>query len=265
MSKIEVHKNSITKLKTDAIVNAANSRLAAGGGVCGAIFAAAGKEKLEKECAKYGHCDPGDAVATSACDLPNKFIIHAVGPRFSDGMHGEPEQLYSCYLRSLELARERSCHSIGFPVISAGIYGYPKTEAWEIALKACRDYIAKNPDYELDIVFVSTDSEMADLGKKILANMSVKAAPEAEAKHYRVYIADSGKFNKPDQYEFIAEFASQKLAEYYMNYMRGKQRYQKKDIIIREVPAPVIEKTGEKSVIACSVIGEYLQPGEWDF
>lgn len=168
MSKIEIHKNDITNLTTDAIVNAANSRLLAGGGVCGAIFAAAGMDRLEKECAKIGHCDTGDAVATSACALPNKIIIHAVGPRFTDGRHGEPEQLYSCYTRSLELAMEKDCHSIGFPVISSGIFGYPQKEAWEIALSACRDFIGKNPEYEIDIVFVSRDRGMVELGKKIL-------------------------------------------------------------------------------------------------
>lgn len=179
MSTIEIHKNDITNLTTDAIVNAANSYLAAGGGVCGAIFAAAGRARLEKECAKLGHCDTGNAVATSACDLPNKLIIHAVGPRFRDGMHGEPEQLYSCYRCSLELAVENDCHSIGFPVISSGIYGYPQTEAWEIALRASRDFIGKNPDYEIDIVFVSKDREMVELGKRILKNLSVKTVPEA--------------------------------------------------------------------------------------
>lgn len=169
MSTIEIHKNSITHLKTDAIVNAANSSLAEGSGVCGAIFRAAGSSKLTRECAKYGHCDTGDAVITSACDMPyNKFIIHAVGPVYYGGKRGEPEQLYSCYRKSLELARDNGSRSIGFPLISAGIFGYPHEEAWRIALTACKDFISANLDYNISITFVSTDRDMVEQGKAIL-------------------------------------------------------------------------------------------------
>ena len=136
MSSIEIHKNSITHISTDIIVNAANSSLAEGGGVCGAIFSAAGSSKLARECAKYGHCKTGGAVITSACDMKNaKYIVHAVGPIYSGGTNGEPEQLYSCYKESLKLAMDNHCRSIGFPLISSGIFGYPHAEAWKIALK----------------------------------------------------------------------------------------------------------------------------------
>ena len=131
-----IHKNSITNLSTDAIVNAANSDLVQGGGVCGVIFKAAGSAKLAKECAKIGHCDTGDAVITSACDMPNnKFIIHAVGPRYIDGKHGEEALLSGAYKKALELARDNDCKSVGFPLISAGIFGYPLDDAWRVAIK----------------------------------------------------------------------------------------------------------------------------------
>lgn len=176
MSSIEIHKNSITHLSTDAIVNAANDSLAEGGGVCGAIFSAAGSEKLTRECSRYGHCNTGDAVITSACDMKNaKYIVHAVGPIYHDGQHGEPEKLYSCYKKSLALAKEKHCRSIGFPLISSGIFGYPHEEAWRIALTACQDYISENPDYDISIVFVSTNREMVEQGKSIYKELlSVK-------------------------------------------------------------------------------------------
>ena len=171
MSKIEIHKNSITKLTTDAVVNAANSSLRQGSGVCGAIFKAAGAGKLQKACDAIGHCPTGSAVITPAFDLENKYIIHAVGPTYIDGKHGEPEQLYSCYMKSLELARENACKSIGFPLISAGIFGYPKKEAWEIALTACKDFIKENPDCDITIVFVGLDRDVLDIGKEILEHI----------------------------------------------------------------------------------------------
>ena len=172
MSRIEIHKNDITRLSTDAIVNAANERLAEGGGVCGAVFRAAGSSELAKECARYGHCNTGDAVITSACNLKSvKYIVHAVGPIYRDGKHGEPEQLYNCYKRSLSLAKENRCRSIAFPLISSGIFGYPNDEAWRIALKACTDFIAENPDCDISIVFVATSREKVEEGKRIYTSL----------------------------------------------------------------------------------------------
>lgn len=163
MSSIEIHKNSITHISTDVIVNAANSSLAEGGGVCGAIFSAAGSSKLARECAMYGHCKTGRAVITSACDMKNaKYIVHAVGPIYSGGTNGEPEQLYSCYKESLKLAMDNYCRSIGFPLISSGIFGYPHDEAWKIALSACKDFINENPGYHLFFIVLSQDLMTCD-------------------------------------------------------------------------------------------------------
>ena len=166
---IEIHKNDITKLKTDAVVNAANSGLRAGGGVCGAIFRAAGVDQLQAACNKIGHCPTGGAVITPSFGMKNnKYIIHAVGPRYTDGKHGEKEELYNCYQASLQLAKDNGCHSIGFPLISAGIFGYPLQEAWEVAITACRDFLEKNADYDLKIVFVNPDEENLSVGKAVL-------------------------------------------------------------------------------------------------
>ena len=165
MSSIEIQKISIVDLDTDAIVNAANSGLWAGGGVCGAIFEAAGYEKLTKACNKIGHCNIGSAAITPGFDLKARYIIHAVGPIYSDGRHGEAEMLYKAYKKSLELAVINGCKSIGFPLISAGIFGYPLDEAWELAVQACRNYIEANPDVDIDIIFAVLSDRIYKIGE----------------------------------------------------------------------------------------------------
>lgn len=131
-------------MRTDAIVNAANESLAEGGGVCGAIFAAAGEKELGEACASIGHCECGRAVATPAFRLKAKYIIHTVGPVWEGGGKGEEEKLSSCYTNSLLLAREMKLKSIAFPLISAGIFGYPKEEAVRVAITAIRAFLRKS-------------------------------------------------------------------------------------------------------------------------
>lgn len=168
MSKILIQKISITDLRADAVVNAANSNLWAGGGVCGYIFREAGAEDMAKACNKIGHCDVGSAVITPGFKLPANYVIHAVGPRWTGGNQGEAKLLYSAYQKSLLLAKEHQLHSIGFPLISAGIFGYPLEEAWQIAIKSCRDFMESNPEYEIDIVFAVLDERIKALGEEIL-------------------------------------------------------------------------------------------------
>lgn len=175
MSTLEIRKASITDLGTDAVVNAANEGLWAGAGVCGAIFAAAGHAQLEEACGRIGHCDTGSAVITPGFRLA-KYIIHAVGPRYSDGRHREAELLYGAYKRSLELARDHECRSIGFPLISAGIFGYPVEGAWQEAIKACTDFLNENPDYDIRIVFAILSDEIIECGKSVMDGMSAHDA-----------------------------------------------------------------------------------------
>ena len=166
MSSIEIKKTDITKLDTDAIVNAANEGLREGGGVCGAIFYAAGSAELAKACNAIGRCNTGDAVITPGFRLPAKYVIHAVGPRWTDGNQDEPKLLYSAYEKSLILAKENGLHSIAFPLISAGIFGYPLNGAWEKAIRACNDFIQNNPDYGIKIIFAVLDDTIMAAGEK---------------------------------------------------------------------------------------------------
>jgi O-acetyl-ADP-ribose deacetylase (regulator of RNase III) len=136
--KIEARRGDITTEGVDAIVNAANSSLRRGGGVCGAIFAAAGPG-LDAACAAIGECATGDAVVTPGFDLPARWIVHAVGPVWHGGGRQEPELLASCYRRSLEVARDAGATSIAFPAISTGIFGYPADPAAEIAVATVAD------------------------------------------------------------------------------------------------------------------------------
>jgi O-acetyl-ADP-ribose deacetylase (regulator of RNase III) len=145
----------LTQQDVDAIVNAANEALAPGGGVCGAIYRAGGASIFE-EASQLGGCATGDAKATAAGNLPARYVIHAVGPVFRDGLHGEPDQLASAYRRSLEVAEELGCRTIAFPALSTGIYGYPVDLAAPIAVRAVRE-LADRFD---EIRFVFLDDEV---------------------------------------------------------------------------------------------------------
>ena len=168
MATVTIQQKGITDIPADAIVNAANSGLWAGGGVCGAIFRKAGYDELTAACNAIGHCDEGSAVITPGFGCPCKHIIHAVGPQYVDGRHGEPEALYGAYKKSLELCVENDIHSIVFPLISAGIFGYPLRDAWKQAGCACRDFTNSNPEYKLEIIFAIPEEEKIRVGKEIL-------------------------------------------------------------------------------------------------
>ncbi len=135
---IEAVQGDITRQEVDAIVNAANQSLGGGGGVDGAIHRAAGAEQLHQACAALGGCETGDAKPTPGFALPARWVIHAVGPRYRDGRHGEAELLASCYRRSLEVADSLGARTVAFPAISTGIYGFPPEEAAEVAVGTLR-------------------------------------------------------------------------------------------------------------------------------
>ena len=170
-STIEIEQKGITDLDVDAVVNAANSMLQEGGGVCGAIFSEAGSYELTKACDEIGGCPTGSAVITPGFNLKAEYIIHAVGPIWRGGDENEEELLYSAYSRSLALAKEHDCSSIGFPVISSGIYGYPKRQAWQVAIRACMDFINDNPDYPIRIIFAVISDSSRELGESVIDNM----------------------------------------------------------------------------------------------
>ena len=140
----QIVRNNIVNMSVDALVNAANSRLQMGSGVCGAIFDAAGYEPLSRACAAIGGCPTGSAVITPGFKLPAKYIVHAVGPIWYGGDRGEEAALRGCYRTALELARDNGCSSIAFPLISAGIYGYPKEEARRVAEETIREFLTEH-------------------------------------------------------------------------------------------------------------------------
>ena len=159
--EIKVLKGDITKLDVDAIVNAANSSLLGGGGVDGAIHRAAGRELLD-ECRLLGGCKTGDAKITKGYNLKARYIIHTVGPVY----HGRPDDadmLVSCYKRSMDIAKNNNIHSIAFPAISTGIYGYPKEEAARVAFDTLHKWADENADYNIEVTMVSFDAETYEI------------------------------------------------------------------------------------------------------
>jgi len=157
---IEVHIGDIVKIEVDAIVNAANERLAPGGGVCGAIFRAAG-EGLMGECEALGGCPAGEARITGGYNLPARWIVHAVGPVWHGGGEGEAKLLAGCYRNALAIAAERGMDSIAFPAISTGIFGYPPERAAKVAVAACREHM-KTHEFPRRILLVAFDAKQAE-------------------------------------------------------------------------------------------------------
>ena len=171
----------IAQMDVDAITYAANSGLRHGGGVCGAIFAAAGAEALQRACDEFGSCEEGNAVVTPAFNLKSKIIIHAVGPRWHGGNQGEAKRLYNCYQKSLELACAHNCASIAFPLISSGIFHYPVDQAWNVALTAILDFFEQHQDKAIRVYIAVRTQENYTMGRSILK--SLKAQRELAMSH----------------------------------------------------------------------------------
>ncbi len=161
-------RDDITRLQVDAIVNAANSRLKQGGGVCGAIFRAAGEDKLQAACDTIGFCSTGDAVITEGFSLPARYIIHAVGPVWQGGGHHEEALLRSCYTKALQLALENDFQSAAFPLISSGVYGYPKDQALSVAMSAIGDFLLQ---HDLMVYLVVYDKKSFQLSTQLFESI----------------------------------------------------------------------------------------------
>lgn len=165
---LEIVRHDLTKMKVDAVVNAANTSLKMGGGVCGAIFHAAGVNELQEACDKIGECKVGEAVLTDGFNLEAKYIIHTPGPIWQGGSNQEAERLKASYYNSLELAKNYRCESIAFPLISTGIYGYPKEEALQIAVSTIGSFLLH---HDMLVYLVVFDKSSFGLSKKLFTSI----------------------------------------------------------------------------------------------
>ena len=198
---LQIVRNDITKMKVDAIVNAANSSLLGGGGVDGCIHRAAGPALLA-ECKTLGGCETGSAKITGAGKLPCKYVIHAVGPRWLGGKRGERDQLISCYRTSLELAKGKECETVAFPLISSGIYGYPKDQALRIAIDTISEFLLEN---DMTVYIVIFDKKAYQISEKLFSDIAEYIDDNYVDEHTDDYSERLRRLNAFHEKELICE------------------------------------------------------------
>ncbi len=195
-------RQDITKIKTDAIVNTTNTKLLMSEGVCGAIFTAAGAPALQNACNKLAPIQVGDAVITPGFMLPAKYIIHTAGPVYRDGRSGEEDQLRSCYLNSLKRAVENNCISVAFPLISSGIYAYPKGKALLVATSIIKDFLA---EHDIDVYLVVFDKEAFTISAQLYGEVT-SYIDEYYVEKYKA--ARFNRLSRPDYHAVEADLVS---------------------------------------------------------